>query len=273
MIFETIKKDNTAKITIAFFILLTLLWTFANFTQEIESPYHTWFTNTYGLVALIGGISGLFTAKKWGGFNSVMGRATLFFSLGLLAQEFGQVMYMYYIYIQGIEVPYPSLGDIGYFGSVLLYIYAIWTLGHAAGNKSGLKETSHKIIAFFVPTVMLATAYFFFLQGYEFDWSTPLTVLLDFGYPLTQAFYVSLAIVTYFLSKKLLGGIMRNKVLLILFALVVQFLSDYIFLFQATRGEWYVGGINDYMYLFSYTIMAFALLELKMTADQLNKEN
>ena len=89
---------------------------------------------------------------------------------------------------------------------------------------------------------MLAVGYFLFLQGYEFDWSDPLKVFLDFGYPFGQAIYVSIAILTYLLSRGILGGIMKGKILFILFALCMQFLSDYTFLYQSSKGTWSVGG-------------------------------
>jgi hypothetical protein len=90
-------------------------------------------------------------------------------------------------------------------------------------------------------------------------------VFLDFGYPLGQAIYVSLALLTYLLSTKTLGGIMKNKVLLILFALAVQYAADYNFLYQAYAETWSVSGYGDVIYLFAYFLMAVGLLQLKAT--------
>src|SRR6185369_3281343 len=108
----------------------------------------------------------------------------------------------------------------------------------------------------------LIASYMIFLQGYEFDWSNPLRVFLDFGYPLGQAFYVSLAILVFILSKNFLGGLMRPKVLLILLAIAVQYIADYNFLYQAYNETWVNGGYGDYIYLISYFLMTFALINL-----------
>ena len=55
---------------------------------------------------------------------------------------------------------------------------------------------------------------------------------------------------------------MKNKILFVLFALVIQFLCDYTFLYQSSKGIWQVGGVNDYMYLVAYFVMTLALINL-----------
>ncbi len=84
-------------------------------------------------------------------------------------------------------------------------------------------------------------------------------MLLDFGYPLGQAIYVSLAILVAFLSRSTLGGVMRMPTLCLLYALVFQYFCDFTFLYQVQHGTWYVGGINDYMYFASYFFMTISL--------------
>lgn len=259
---ETIKKEWEAKVAIAILVIFTLWWLPGLMTpNRYEIRYFGDFPSIYGIMALWGGICGFIISKKWGGTKSLMGKAILMFSFGLFAQEFGQIAYAYLAFVQNIEVPYPSIGDIGYFGSIPLYIYGVWLLAKASGVSIKLQSFKNKIQAIIIPLVMLTISYLLFLQGYEFDWTNPLRVFLDFGYPLTQAIYISLAILTYFLSKGVLGGIMKNKILFILFALVIQFLSDCTFLYQSSRGTWSAGGINDYMYLISYSLMTLGLIQ------------
>ena len=107
---------------------------------------------------------------------------------------------------------------------------------------------------------MLGLSYTLFLRSYEFDWSQPLKVFLDFGYPLGQACYVSVAILTLLLSRKILGGMMRGPILAILIALIVQYASDFNFLYQANQGTWFVGGYGDELYAISYFLMSIALM-------------
>ena len=96
-------------------------------------------------------------------------------------------------------------------------------------------------------------------------------VFLDFGYPLGQAFYVSLAILTLILSRKVLGGIMKKPVILFLVALLMQYISDFSFLYEANRGTWIVGGFNDYIYLISYFLMTISLIYIASVFKQIKE--
>ncbi len=216
---------------------------------------------SYQLIAWFGALVGFYFSKLWGGSKSIIGRANLAFAFGLLAQSFGQSVFSYYFY-KGIELPYPSLADIGFFGSIPFYIYGIALLAKVSGVHFTFKSVKNKILAIIIPLILLFSSYFFFLKGYEFDWSSPLRVFLDLGYPLGQAIYISIAIVAYLLSINFLGGIMRKPILLFIFALFVQYISDFTFLYQASRGIFVGGGIVDYLYLVSYFVMSLSLIKL-----------
>ena len=198
-----------------------------------------------------------------------MGRALILFSLGLFAQEFGQLSYSYYIYYLHQEVPYPSVGDIGYFGSIPLYIAGAWLLAHASGVKLSLRSVSSKIWAILIPFVMLLLSYSFFLREYQVDFSQPIKLFLDFGYPLGEAIYISIALLTYILSRRLLGGILRSRILFILFAMLVQYSADFMFLYQAQYQTWYAGGLNDLVYFTAYVALSLALLEFDVLGKKL----
>ena len=269
---ESISKDRRVQATFLLFILLTIWWVLTKVLWHNNPVHNQLFAASYGVMALWGAFWGLETSKKWGWAKSVMGKVSLMFALGLFAQEFGQLVYSYYIYFWHREVPYPSIGDLGYFGSIPLYISAVFYLGKASGVKMALKSFKNRIQAVLIPLVLLLLGYLLFLRGYTFDWSNPLTVFLDFGYPIGEAIYISLAILVYLLSKKVLGGIMRNRILFILFALLIQFFADYMFLYKASRGVWYAGGLNDYVYLVAYFIMTLALLELNTVYNKIKNE-
>lgn len=268
---DVVQRGWQGKVSVLLFILLTAWWIIGR--QNPDAPrYFGDFPSIYGVMALWGGIWGFIIANKWGGFKSVMGKALIMFSLGLFAQVFGQIAYAYLSFFKGIEVPYPSIGDIGYFGSIPLYILGIIFVSQASGVKIGLKSFANRLQAIIIPLIMLGVGYYLFLQEYTVDWSNPVKIFLDFGYPFGQAIYVSLAILTYLLSRGVLGGIMKSKILFILFALVIQFFSDYTFLYQSSRGIWHVGEINDYMYLVAYFIMALSLIQFEIVFKKLKQE-
>jgi hypothetical protein len=115
---------------------------------------------------------------------------------------------------------------------------------------------------------MLGLVYWLFLNGYDFASTGWLATLLTFGYPLGQAIYISIALVTILLSRGALGGVMKSRVEMLLVALIAQFAADFTFLYQTKMGTWAAGGINDYMYLVAYFLMTIALIRMKLVFDQ-----
>jgi hypothetical protein len=220
-----------------------------------------WFENTYGLVALIGSIVGFVAIKKWGGLKTVLGKSLLFFSLGLFAQEAGQLISSYYTQIDKETLPYPSYGDVAYFGSVLLYICAALYLTKLVGLKFSLKKLSYKIIAVVLPLVLIIVSCSIILHNHQYDTSKPVTVFLDIGYPVGQACYISIALVAYLLSRKLLGGVMRSALLLVILALCVQYISDFTFLYQSNQTTYVPGKYDDLFYLIAYFVMSTAMIK------------
>jgi hypothetical protein len=269
---ETIKKEWSAKIILVIFLLLTIWWLILLHSgfQDISQNY--FFAAVYGIVALLGGIWGLQLSKKWGGRKSTIGKAIIMLSLGLLAEEFGQIVFSYYNIFLKVEIPYPSIADIGFFGNIPLYIIGIILLGNAAGIKFSLRKFSSKLQLILLPIIGLSFSYYFFLKGYTFDWSQPLKVFLDFGYPLGQALYISIAILVYSLSNKLLGGIMKKPIIFIIIGFIVQYCADYNFLFQNSNQTWINGGYGDYLYLIAYFVMTFGILEFGSVVNKLKNK-
>lgn len=266
---EINKRSIPAIVLWSLFGILTIWWVLLHIFWGDNDNALQLFAATYGVVALWGGVVGIVISRHWGGIRSIFGKAILFFSLGLLFQEFGQLVYSFYIYFLQIDVPYPSIGDVGFFGSIIWYIFGVYYLGRAAGVKVGLQSWMAKAQAIVLPLSMLFLAYGIFLRGYEFDWTNPIQIFLDFGYPFGQAIYVSLALLVFLVSHNILGGAMRKPTRFILIALVVQFIADFSFLFLSSRDLWKVGGWNDYTYLVSYFLMGLALWECKRAFDSI----
>lgn len=256
---------------IEIYLLLVFWWIFDPF---ILGPNHRRilgdFASIYFLMALWGSIWGMWISKKWGWFTSVTGKTILMFSLGLFAQAFGECVYAYYTFYLHVKIPYPSLGDLGYFGSIPFYIYGTILLAKASGVQIKLQSVEHKLVAIIMPVTLLVIGYFLFLQDYIFDWSRPVKTFLDLGYPLGQAVYISIALLTYFLSKGRPDGGMKNKSLFIFVALCAQYLSDYNFLYQFSRGTWVTGGFGNFLYLTAFFLMTLALFQLNSGSSQLN---
>lgn len=224
-----------------------------------EAAYlFNWF---YGLIAISGAIYGIRVAlRKWGGWKSIIGKGLMLLAIGLLAQWLGLQVWTYYNVIARVEVPYPSLADVGYFSLIPAYTIAAWMFAHASGAKFSLKTSSGKLNAIIIPVITLSIAYFLFLKDIGFDLSNPVRLFLDVGYPLGEIIPVTVGLFTLTLSKKYLGGTMKKRVLFLVGAFFFQFLTEYAFLYTAGTETYVNGGWNDLMYATSYFIMSLGFV-------------
>lgn len=267
-------KNHLTLIACSIFVFFSAWWVVLQFTTEPDSIVREWFSATYCIMALFGSVIGIKIAKEWGGWKSLIGRGMLMLSFGLLAQVFGQVTYSLYTLLFHVEVPYPSVGDIGYFGMIPIYIYAVWLFGKALGGNISMRSFKNKLQAIILPILLLAGSYWIFLRNYTFDWDHPLTVFLDWVYPLGPAVFISLAILVFLFSRKYLGGIMRTAILLVLFALLLQYIADFVFLYTVNNETWTTAAYNDYQYFIAYFVMTLAIIRFNVAFEKISgKQN
>ncbi|HSW85508.1 MAG TPA: hypothetical protein VLF79_02765 [Candidatus Saccharimonadales bacterium] len=253
------------------FVGLTLWWIILSIINPSSDYPRLVFAASYGSMALLGGIYGLISAEKWGSFKSAIGRAIVFLACALLFAELGQLVFSYYNIVKKVDIPYPGIADIGFFGNMLFYIIGGFFLTKVLSVKSYVKKAPIKLfISILLPLILLSTSYYFFLRGYSVAGTSKLQVFLDFSYPLGDAIYVSIALVTLLSVGKFVGGIMRGPLLLILFALIVQYSADFNFLYQNAHETWTNGGYGDYLYLLAYSVMTFSLIYLSAAFQKIS---
>ncbi len=264
--------NNTAgKVATILFVILTIWWISLNpFSNSDLTQEHRYIWGSlYQIIALIGGLYGLYISKKWGGLKSIMGKTIILFSIGLLLQVFGQSVYSYYNLYAHIDTPYPSIGDIGFFGTIPAYFFAGFLLTELFGIKSRIEFLGSKILLVLVPYLILAVQYVFILRDYDFDWNNKLKIFLDLGYPMGDALIISIAILAFLLSFNALGGLMKKPIMFLVVALFVQYFADIYFFYEANRGANFVGAVPDFLYSFSYLVMTLALVSLGETYKQI----
>jgi hypothetical protein len=259
-----LRNSRLVKLSVLLYVLLSAWWVFIYLGGTKQAQVNNDFGFVYGGFSLWGGFIGLFTSRLWGGLKSLVGRAIICLAIGLLCQGFGQYSFWAYNVFFHVEVPYPGIPDIGFFTTILFYTYAAILLARTAGAKLSLRLWSSKLQAVGIPALLLLVGYWLFLRNYEFDFSNPLKIFLDFGYPLGQAIYISMGILTYSLSIKYLGGLMKWPILVLIFAFFMQFLSDYLFVYF--QDQFYPASFIDYLYLTSYFLMTLGLLFVRNVA-------
>ena len=260
-------KDPTG-IVLILLLLAMLAWrgvmfVWASHFQNLGFDIQIWGAS-YQILAFWGALCGLIFSRYWGGWKSVMGRVNIYFALGLCAELFGNSISSYYT-ITGGTLPYPSIADLGFFATIPLYTLGAFMLARAGGAKVQIRSFWNIAQIILIPVLMLCISAYFFLQGYVFDWTQPLKVFLDFGYPLGDAIYISSAILALSLTWRTLGGIMRFPILTFIAALVAQYAADFTFLYVNSQGGFIVGGLTDHLYLLAYFLMAASLIQLAVT--------
>lgn len=268
-IIRSLFKERLAQATIIFFLLLNAWWIFIFLTKTTDALQNHIFGFIYGGFSLWGGLIGLRVAHKWGGIKSVMGKAITFLTIGLLLQAFGQYSFWFYNYFLKVAVPYPGIPDIGYFGTIPFYILAAIMFAKVSRVSISMHSYTSKLQAIITPLIILGVGYFLFLREYSFSEVAPLQAFFDFGYPLGQATYISIAILIYSLSRGILGGIMKIRIMFIILAFFLQFLADYIFIYF--HNLYFPASFIDYFYLLAYAAMSLAIIELGIVLKKLNE--
>lgn len=265
------ESSKLFRFVVASYVVLLVLQIIIWISGTTDAPQNHIWGFVYGGFSLLGAFVGLSTAKSWGGFKSLMGKAIVFLSLGLFAQGFGQYSFWFFNFVLKVAVPYPGIPDFGYFGTIPLYIFASYLLAKASGVKISLKSFTNASASVIIPVTLLGLSYFLFLRDYTFADHDALTIFLDFGYPMGHAVYISIAILTFILSRNVLGGIMQSKIMLLIVAFTFMYVSDYVFIYFAEL--YYPASFIDTFYLTAYFVMSLSLIRLKEVSDKLKSSN
>jgi hypothetical protein len=264
---QTLKTKRVLSVSILLYALLTVWWIIIWLGGTKTAQINNDFGFVYGGFSLWGAWWGFRTSQLWGGRKSLMGRAILSLAIGLLLQGFGQYSFWFINVFLQINIPYPGVPDIGYFGTIPFYIYAALMLVKASGASISLKLLKNQIHAIIIPVILLIISYALILRNYTFDMASPLTGLLDFGYPLGQLTYTAIALVTYSVSRKILGGLMRRPIIILIAAFFIQFIADYSFIYF--KDSFYPASFIDFIYLTAYFVMTLGMISLRETALEL----
>jgi len=259
-----IKPWHQQVVTWALFLFFSAWWLTIFAAGSTEAPTNFLFGTIYGFYPFLGVLWGLMTIKQWGGFKSLMGMALIWLTLGMFGQAFGQSSFSFMVLVLGIDVPYPSFPDIGYFGSTLFYIFAGLAIAKASGISFSLKRLRHKAQAILIPALVLIGSYYYLLAGYVVDWTMPAVIFFDFAYPLSDAIAASLLIVTYTTTIGVLGGKMKPAILLVMSGFAATYFANFVFIVLAEN--YFPGSFIDFLYLFAYFLMSLALIKLRKTA-------
>lgn len=262
--------SKQTKILGALYLLSTIWWLVMTVITRHQSSLagNIYGTFTLFVVPLIGSIFGLQKAKQLGGLHTHTGRAVGATSLGLVFWSLGTFIWAIYVFGFNIEVPYPSLTDIGYAPSWLLWAYGAWQLLRATGAPLWPKSWSTKIILATIPLAVAAFSYYVVVEvihGGVFVSSDSLPkIFFDYYYPLGDIVVLSLMLVTFHLSRRYLGAQFEIVIFILLLGHLMNYITDLAFSYTTTYETYFNGHFVD---LFFSTTMFFIAVGI-MNLDQ-----
>jgi len=266
---RNLKVNKLSLILLVYFCLMLLYWVGLQIKGSTDLTINLFYSFSLNTLSFIGGVLGVFVSFRWGGFRSILGRGLLLISLGLISWgALGGYVWSYYNFILHQEVPYPSLSDVGFIGAVPLWATGMFFLAKATGVKYGLKNKAGKAYLFFLPILSLATSYYLLVtvarHGSITDGGSTLKVFFDFAYPIGDVIIITIALLILGLTLKLLGGLYRRPIHILLIGFVAMFFADMAFSYSTTVETYYNGNYADLLFttalfLIGFGVTSFAL--------------
>jgi len=267
-------KNHFFHLTVVLFLAFTAWWISLNpFNENVLMEQKETWSAFYWTFAAFGGLFGIFASRELGFWRSVIGRAVLAFSAGLLLQAIGQIIDSYLSAIGNVYIFYPSIAEIGYTGSILVYIYGSYLLARYIGINPSVRNFAKSRLVWFIPVVMFALSYFTYLHGYDFANAETIHIIFDFGYPILQSIYVALAVYVLIRSRNIQGGVLRRPISFLVAALILQYIADSYFVYEFNQDKWYNANFNDYFYLVAYFVLALSIIYIDEVIRDIHAKN
>lgn len=252
-------KTKITYVLVALYLGQLVWWLLMQYAYHPSNFQRFLFNLMYGNIAVVSFCTAFIVARRWGSWRSLLGKMLIFLGLGLFMEWVGILIWFYYN-LTGANVPYPSFADIGYFGLVPMYITAAICLARTAGLHFALRARQAQLLVLLLPLAALATAFFIFLRKVGYSGSNPLKMFFDIGYPVGEIIPITIALLVLVLSTRMLtGGLMKTRVLWLVFAFFMQFVAEYVFLYQAGAGTYMNANIADMLYATSYLVMGLGI--------------
>lgn len=272
-----IDMNGYQKVFLGYFVALLIFWIALWSSHSTDSIYNYIYSLCFSLTPLIAGVIGMYRSRIWGGLSSHVGKAVFFISLGVFLWGAGSMVWSYYNLVAQVEMPYPSLADLGFAPSIFFYGLGAMYLSRATGAKYGLRNRAARLFVILAPIVILALSYYVLIvlaRGGVLvpEGETWLKALLDIAYPLGDFIGLTIAVIVSGLSFPYLGGAYLPSIISVLSGLAVMYIADSIFSYTTTVGTFYNGDPGDLvltigLFLLSFGVLGFGRMRLSGSAD------
>lgn len=253
------------KILSGYLAFLLVFWIILFHSGYTTSFWNYFYSFSFSLVPLIGGLFSMFSARAWGMLRSAIGRSVFFIAAGLFTWGVGSMIWSYYNFFHAIVVPYPSLADVGFILSLPFWILGIANLSKATGARFGLRRIRGRMILIVIPIIVMILSYYLLvvvgrggILTESFD--NYLKLFFDLAYPFGDVVILTFALVIFGLSLNFLGGRYRPSILAIILGFVAMYLADFVFSYTTTTETFYNGNWGDLIFTIALFFIAFGNL-------------
>lgn len=262
------QASRDSKILFCFYLIVAAWWVLFFVTKWAQpgdiSLGEAFYQVAIGLIPLIGGILGLSKSWAWGGTKSSVGRALLYISIGAICWGMGQMFWsIYYNILTHVDIPYPSLADVGYSLSFPFLALGLINLSKATGARFSLRHPAGKVLALFIVIAGMAAAYYFLIvvaRGGSIDFTEGgLKLFFDIAYPMGDLIIFLSSLLVYGLSFNYLGGKFKIGILSIISGMFVLFIGDFSFSYTTTLGTYYNGYWVDLILPTAWALIVFGV--------------
>jgi uncharacterized integral membrane protein len=262
------------KIITVGFILMAVWWLFININSYQNTNHNFLYGAALGFLPIISSVFGLINAKKWGGFSSVMGRAVIFLSVGLLMWGIGTLIFAYYNIILSVEVPYPSIADAFYIISWPLWVVSMVNLSMATGVKFQLKKISGRLALFIIPFITIGLSYYMLIVvargGISYlSGGGLIKVFFDLAYPIGDVVVLTIALLICGLSFNYLGGRFKWPILLVIIGFIINYCADFAFSYTTTKGTYFVADWVDLVFTVTFFLLGLGVALLAPSFEKI----
>ncbi|MBI1839124.1 MAG: hypothetical protein HYR95_02435 [Candidatus Colwellbacteria bacterium] len=248
-------KQRAVQVLLSGYFLCVAYWTWIWATGNVNA-YHNYYWSLVALGAfpITGGLFGILLSRKWGFLSALLGRAIFFISVGLIMWGLGSLVFSYYNIVQNVEVPYPSLADVGFILAPPFWIIGLFNLGKGIGAGYKMRTSRGKAIIAAIIMLSLSVSYYLLLSvarggAFDFTESGILKMTLDVLYPLFDAFLLTIIALIYGLSYQALEGRFKWPIDLLLIGFLAMYLADFSFSYTTTQGTYYSSDWVDLLFL------------------------
>jgi len=251
MIFD---KKLLALILISVIVLLGMI--FIPFKEEFSLARY--FITSFGqfFVIFLAVIIGYEKIKSFT-FKSAIGKSIIFISLGLLSWGIGALIWFYYNAILKTEVPYPSLADIGFLGTIPLAAYGLFLLLKNIKIEFDIKTILKLVL---IPIIVFIFTYWLFINTKLAEDVSALEKILNVTYPMGDVVFLSFTFVILTLIK---GGKLFKPFGIICLGFIIEAIADFSFSWTTAIETYYSGNWVDMLFVLAFFTLGLGIYYTK----------